>query len=248
MNSRSLCLVLLLSIGCIALANEAAMYAEGGTIRPMKEHTSITMEKEIVNADIHPNVAYVKCVFTLYNTSSKPKTVLMGFPEEADDSSRIPEFIKFKTWVDGKLVKTKPTKWEEMADYTRYRVTKVTFAGHQRRVVRVEYTGRMTHWPEGDRTFKYISWTGASWKGRIGLGEFNFNISKMKKNYTLEKKTNKGYGTFPVPKGYLLHKDKVSWRIKNFKPSPDPTVDNNFDNNFTIFSVSFKAKNPTKRE
>ena len=78
MNSRSLCLVLLFAISSLTLANEAAMYAKGGTIRPMKEHTSITMEKEIVNADIHPNVAYVKCVFTLYNTSSKPKTVQWG--------------------------------------------------------------------------------------------------------------------------------------------------------------------------
>jgi hypothetical protein len=102
----------------------------------------------------------------------------------------------------------------------------------------------MIRWPEGNRAFSYNSRTGSSWKGKIGLGEFNFNISSMKKNYScmIKKAKMRDFG-HPSPSGYRYHNNTISWRFTNFKPEPEW----HSEAKYCSFGVSFKAKHPTKR-
>lgn len=168
-------------------ADDGSVETVGGAVRLMKPHSSIRMVSETVKARIAPELVEVDCEFLMRNDGAAD-TVLVGFPDGAVGGEEY-EMERFRSWVDGKEVVCRRLP---NADSTHSQVgswwTKRVFfpAGAQRRI-RNSYAVFPSWQPvafeaetdsiAGFRYFRYILWTGASWKGTISSARITATLS-----------------------------------------------------------------------
>ncbi len=169
-------------------ADDGSVETVGGAVRLMKSHSSIRMVSETVKVRVTPSLAEVDCQFVMRN-EGPTDTVLVGFP----DGDMGPymgggeeyEIEGFRSWVDGEEAKCQrvPASEAQVAPSAvgSWWTKLVVFPAGAVRRIRNHYAVSPSWHPRlleseadsiaGDRTFRYILWTGASWKGVIGRAE-----------------------------------------------------------------------------
>lgn len=203
-----LCLVIVTA----AAANDAAIEAYGGTIRPMKQHRSIRMLAERVEVDLSPDRVEVNCLF-IFKNLGPATTVQMGFPEFGYNTGNPIGFTRFATWVDGRLVPARRVGSMKMyndGDVRRWRVKTVSFRAKQTRVVRVRYTAMLGEVSDGTRFFQYDLDTGASWKGTIGKAEVTVRLHRFEDYWPVR---------VADPAAHYRRGNRMIWRWRNLEPS-----------------------------
>lgn len=173
-----LCAALAFANGLFVFANDSAFTGVGGSLRPMRgEHASIRMVREHVQIELHGDFYRTRVDFEFQNTSSRPVTVTMGFPErgsgdvDADAARRRTTFRRFATWVDDqpttarRIVASANT---EDQTYQAYWTKQVTFAPRASRRVRVEYESPMSGTVADSFTWRApYEFTGGNWQGQV---------------------------------------------------------------------------------
>ena len=165
------------TLSSAARANDSSL-DWSGTPRMMQGGGTVAMQSEVVRIDIGRETYRVRCDFVFRNTGAAT-TVRMGFPDESlertgDVSETITSgFKNFRSWVNGRLVKTTlmrgaPDQYGETFWHTK----SVRFPARSIVRVRDEYTADIG----GELTFisqlaNYTLHTGASWNGPIGRSE-----------------------------------------------------------------------------
>lgn len=164
-------LVVLLSAGSLAAADDAYWTAVGGA-GAFGQSKDIRMAAEDVQVRLYNRHMRVRASFDFRN-DGPAETVTMAFPETMERWHTSPPFpIQwFHSWVDGRRVRTVRQKMplktlDEYASTTAVWLKKVSFPAHGRRHVVCEYDAV---YPGVDYTdAHYILRSGATWKGPIG--------------------------------------------------------------------------------
>ncbi len=145
------------------------------------EKAEIIMRSARVDADMTPETAWVECNFVFENTGPA-QTVLMGFPETEAAAAPAPggRLRHFRSWVDGDRVET---VWRAGSgrdgDRTAWHTKQVHFAAGQTRLVRDTYQAEYGGSVAGDNCFYYPMYTGASWRGPIGLMQVTVRLHEF---------------------------------------------------------------------
>jgi len=171
-----------------AVADDGSVETVGGAVRLMKPHSSIRMVSETVKVRVTPGLAEVDCEFVMRN-EGPTDTVLVGFPDgdmgPYTGGGEEYEIEGFRSWVDGVEAKCQrlPAAEAQVAPSAvgSWWTKLVVFPAGAVRRIRNRYAVSPSWKPSlgeseadsiaGDRTFRYILWTGASWKGPIGRAE-----------------------------------------------------------------------------
>jgi len=208
-----------------ARADDGSIETVGGAVHLMNTHSSVRMVSEKVRARVTPDLIEVDCEFVMKN-EGPADTVLVGFPDGAigpyQGGGEEYEIQSFRSWVDGAEVKCRriPDAGGIEAIVTSWWTKKVTFPTGGVRKIRDHYTVSPSWHPNlagqadseevVDRSFQYILWTGASWKGNIGSADIVATVDGI----PLERIT----GTTP-----LAHQSGNSfrWTLRNFEPGSD---------------------------
>jgi len=212
------CLTLLLAVGVAAWADDTAVQGVGGAVQPMKEHPSIVMQQMDVHVGVTPDHAAVHCVFVFRNTGPAT-TVKMGFPESGHptyDPKSPPGFTTFRTWLDGKEVRTRTEGLDvSPADsWRRWRTKQVIFTAKQTRRVEVDYSAPLGYVSDGSGFFEYQVSTGGSWKGPIEHASIRLHLAPDRQG-----------GKYWVPPRFLpAGDDDYLWTAQNLQPTADDNV------------------------
>lgn len=170
-----------------AAADDGSVATVGGAVHLMKTKSSVRMVSETVKARVGPDLVRVDCEFVMKNEGSAD-TVLVGFPDGAKGPYRGGgeeyEIESFRSWVDGVEVKCQrvPDAGGVDAPVGSWWTKRVAFPASAVRRIRNRYEVRPSWHPmglgaeapdstAGYRAFRYILWTGASWRGTIGAAE-----------------------------------------------------------------------------
>jgi hypothetical protein len=167
-----------------AAGDDGSVSTVGGAVRLMKTRSSVRMVSETVKARVESDLVRVDCEFVMMN-DGPADTVLVGFP----DGSMGPyggggeeyEIESFRSWVDGVEVKCQRAPDADGVDALvgSWWTKRVVFPAGAVRRLRNRYAVSPSWHPmgpdaegsdstAGHRVFRYILWTGASWKGTIG--------------------------------------------------------------------------------
>ena len=219
-------LLMLLTVHCYA--NDGSVEGVGGSVALLRsEHSSIRMVSEKVEAKLtRDNGAKVRCTFVFKN-EGKATTVMMGFPERAQREEPKQTIKDFKSWVNGKSVKTRLIQGKAgwVGEYKGWHVKDVRFKEGEVLTIVDTYTGGIGNNTGGDKWFEYILKTGASWKGRISKADISVDVSALLGARKI---------TSISPKGYTRSGGVVKWALRNIEPKKDisiiivPTVIVNF--------------------
>ncbi|MGV3614350.1 MAG: hypothetical protein ACO1SV_03350 [Fimbriimonas sp.] len=152
----------------LAAANDGWV-GSGGTPKLMKGHLTVRMLREKVRIHVRRDRVTVDAEFWFRNGGADT-TLRVGFPDESTDPTGEPVLKKFRSWVDGRLVKTR-FEAGERADG--WHVKSVTFPKGRTVHVRDRYEVPIGNGRLGpkNRFVDYVSYTvhtGSSWKGTIG--------------------------------------------------------------------------------
>ena len=162
----------------VARANDTELNY-GGTPRPMNGTGAISMKSEYVKVVVGDEDVVVDCRFIFRNNGAARK-VRVGFPdeggeEETDENGKpiVPvkgTFSSFKSWVDGKSVKTSLVKGSDYGQV--WHVKRVDFPANGTLQIRNLYTvpvGNSVGYPKlATHLAKYVLHTGSSWRGPLG--------------------------------------------------------------------------------
>ncbi len=171
-----------------AWANDGAFFGQGSTVFPVQDE-AIALDTEVLRIEQGgPTVGYyvqywdVSITYGFRNTTDRPVTVQMGFPEwcEATPDNSESEACTgwtirdFKVRIDGKkgpkvtLKQAKPGKGP-LADmeYGRVHTFPVSFAPRQTRTVQHTYRHASSITSPWCSNLSYILQTGALWKGPV---------------------------------------------------------------------------------
>jgi hypothetical protein len=159
-------------------ANDSSVVGVGGAVTSFDPSTPVRMLRESVTVD------YAKAAVTtefVFENPGPTTTVTMGFPEEGWGDIGEPGrswFRSFKSWVDGKEVKTE--LWPDASDDGTYKfwwTKEVGFPAGRERRVRNDYTTRHGGNVEQVEWLTYVLRTGAPWAGTIGRAKVVFDVS-----------------------------------------------------------------------
>jgi hypothetical protein len=157
----------------------------GGTPRLLNGNTTVSMKSEYVKVEVGDKYVTVDCRFTFVNNGPARK-VRMGFPDEGGEPGvsldpqtgkpipPVPSIESFKSWVNGKLVKTTAIPaGDDSGSF--WHVKRVDFPANRTLEVRDRYTvevgSSVAYSPISVHMAKYILHTGSSWHGNIGRSE-----------------------------------------------------------------------------
>ena len=169
---------LILLCAALVFANDSAFHGVGGSLRPMRgEHRQIRMVREHVQIELHGDFYRTRVDFEFQNTSNRPVTVTMGFPEggsgdvDAGAARRRTTFRRFATWVDDRPTAARRivarANTEEQT-YQAYWTKQVSFTPRARRRVRVEYESPMSGTVADSFTWRApYDFTGGNWQGQV---------------------------------------------------------------------------------
>ena len=222
---------LLLCLALPAFANDTAIQGAGGTIQPMRLNSSIRMVKERVDVKLRgTKPARVRCEFVFKN-GGPATTVKMGFPAHAVGDVRPlrpTDLRHFRSWVDGKRVKTsfmraKPTK---EYSYKAWYVKEVRFAAGQTRRVIDTYEGNLGEVSNGQVFFTYMLHTGRNWKGKIGEAVVVIDAVSPPKVVRIGTDAPKRVEFLRAsPNSYVRKGSKFVWVMKDFEPEENIYVE-----------------------
>ena len=166
----------LLCIPCDLGADIAPLQVEGGAASAKSSHGTIRMESEEVTMRLEKKSYTVDALF-VFSNSGETITQWVGFPKGYDHAQlgsqafagagrngtkrRLPDFIQFHAWVDGKPAYFSP-------EGIRWLARQVTFPGHAKTTIRVVYEA---DYYRGSYA-TYIISTGAPWKDTIARAAF----------------------------------------------------------------------------
>lgn len=211
-----LVIVCFLCSGLVAQADDAGVRGVGGAVEPLDQHPSIRMVREKVHIILGPTTASVRCEFVFKN-EGPAITAKIGFPERNYGDSAHPikssDLKSFRSWVDGRSVKTKlvpsANKGDEQ-EYEAWHVKDVHFSRGQTRVIVDQYATEYGGDSMGGIFLNYILKTGGNWKGTIGEALITVDASQLA-NY---------WRVTPMdPKGSTVKGSKITWLLKDFEPS-----------------------------
>ena len=172
-----------------ARANDGSI-AWGGSPQLLSSHPSVAMQSEVIVMNIGKENVTVDCRFVFKNYG-KATAVRMGFPDagsgdtphqdafDNDVSAKRAHtaFTSFKSWVDGKAVKTQLIRADE--SQKSWHAKTVYFPALSTRIVRDLYTVPVGGQFSRNRIYSQTSYTlhtGASWRGAIGRSEVIVNF------------------------------------------------------------------------
>lgn len=170
----------MLALGCAGICSaDDGWVPLQGSESSLNEHPTIQMKSEVVVATIHQKYADVDCRFRFVNHGGATD-VRMGFPDQSSQgeiSASIYE--KFKSYVDGKIAKTK----FEVIDNNAWQTKTVHFAKGETKIVRNTYRVDHTELSLGPigkfiQGFDYVLRTGATWQGKIEQCEVRVTFDK----------------------------------------------------------------------
>jgi len=166
-----------------AVADDGSVQTVGGAVRLMRSHSSVRMVSETVKARVGPGIVEVDCEFVMRNEGATD-TVLIGFPDGAmgpyTGGGEEYEIEGFRSWVDGEeaICERLPDADPGHSLVGSWWTKRVVFPAGAVRRIRNHYAVSPSWHPmapeteadsiAGHRFFRYILWTGASWKGAIG--------------------------------------------------------------------------------
>jgi hypothetical protein len=170
-----------------AAADDGSVETVGGAVRLMGSHSSVRMVSETVKARVGPDLVRVDCQFVFKN-DGPADTVLIGFPDGASGpymgGGEEYEIESFRSWVDEVEVECQrvPDADGVRAAVGSWWTKRVVFPVGAVRRIRNRYEVSPSWHPMGlgaedsdstdaYRAFRYVLWTGASWKGTIGTVE-----------------------------------------------------------------------------
>lgn len=162
-------------------ADIAPLQVKGGAAAAKGPHETIRMDAEEVTIRLEKGSYTVDAVFHFSNTG-ETTSEWVGFPKGGEyfeaspewqpdlvqNPDRLPDFIQFHAWVDGKVV----TFSEEGR---RWLARHVTFPGHATTTIRVVYEANYYR----GALATYIIGTGSYWKGSIGRAAFTVDGSAI---------------------------------------------------------------------
>lgn len=176
-NPFSLCLVLgVLAVG--ARANDASSSGVGGRWRMLKsESKQVQMVREHVRIVPFGDEFQTTADFVFRN-HGPATTVQMGFPEsqwgvdaegpEAFFSFRAhPTLSRFRSWVDGRLVRTRRYPSSDKVNVQALWTKTVRFARNQTRRVRVRYHSMNGGGDSSGNWWVSYNFTGGNWRGEV---------------------------------------------------------------------------------
>jgi len=209
-------LLMILTVHCYA--NDGSVEGVGGSVALLhSEHKSIRMLSEKVEAKLtRDNGAKVRCIFVFKN-EGKAATVMMGFPERAEREEPKQTIKDFKSWVNGKSVKTKLIQGKAgwVGEYKGWHVKDVQFKEGETLTIVDTYTGGIGGNIDGWKWFEYILKTGASWKGRISKADISVDVSALLGARKI---------TSISPKGYTRCGGVVKWSLRNIESNKDINI------------------------
>lgn len=222
---RFLCFVSVLA--CIVspiLADDVQSGFDGDQIVPV-DSQAIRMASEQVDVDVSwskPDPTnkdlpedsgstnmLVKALFVLVNESDKPQSILVSFPCDF-------AVADFKRTVDGKPLKVEKPNAKRFGN-----ISKIDFAPHQTRQVRIEYSGtsEITGGYNFEERWRYILTTGAKWKGTIGKAVVSIHFPKDMPV------GGKGLFNFDAitmtPAGFETNGQTATWTFEDFEPTEE---------------------------
>lgn len=236
-------IILLTVISSVTFADDGAFEGEGANVYPISNN-DVQMVSETINISYIPgeynnpnNIrsSYWEVDVTMHFLNhGPPATIQMGFPfkepyspdyrpddDENTDSSEEEPAYAFKSYVNGKSVKTITKKGvlnPELPE--RYNFEKVmTFSVHfnagEKKVIRHTYNVGGESYSDGSSFLKYILITGGLWRGVIEDCEITLKApAKVLANFD---------DISPREHNARVEKDTVflSWSFKNLKPDFD---------------------------
>ena len=209
-------LLMLITVHCHA--NDGSVEGVGGSVALLRsEHGSIRMISEKVEAKLtRDNGAKVRCTF-IFKNEGKATTVMMGFPERAEGEEPKQTIKAFKSWVNGKRVKTRLIQGKAgwVGEYKGWHVKDVPFKAGETLTIVDTYTGGIGGNIDGWKWFEYILKTGASWKGRISRADISVDVSALLRARKI---------TSISPKGYTRSGGVVKWALRNIEPKKDINI------------------------
>lgn len=237
---RRLVCQLLAGLVCVALAgipslgnaDMAPIELKSGAASPIRNHSSVRMESELVIIRLGELSYSVDAVFHFFNTG-QTTTEWVGFPKRG-----VGRFSRFDTSVDGRKIEVSEesdagTK-RGVADRIvsglyryifnqetgplsvskdRWMVHHITFPGLATTTIRTSYEG---HYAEG--TADYILGTGSYWKERIGQVVFIIDCTDLggTKNVSVD---FRDLGVAPGPE--CLGDNLLKVEMNQVKPPPE---------------------------
>jgi len=176
--------LILLAVSSSAFANDGWV-GYSGAPRIEGKHPGVRMADELIRIRIGRDQMWADCSFTFKNEG--PACIArVGFPDYDSHGEELRSFYSdFRSYVDGKRVKTTLVKGEEG---TAWQVKSVPFRQGQTRVVRNMYrmqlgilslNGPGKHGdPPRIQLAEYILSTGRSWRGSIGRSRVIFEFDR----------------------------------------------------------------------
>lgn len=186
--------LLLITLACPAVANDAEMGGSGSDLVPLQNSVIRMVSEDILLDEAMGEGFRVTARYQFENPTDAPVKVTMGFPERVCQSDyecgEGQRFLDMKTTLRGKVVGhqvgqvSRDHAWSgQFGDVWLY---EVTFAPNEK--VAIEHSYRL--WPggsvAGDFWVDYVTRTGALWSGPIGEARFTIRIGYPALFYRLE--------------------------------------------------------------
>lgn len=218
----------------MVFAGETYEEIPGNTVIPIQQN-DIRLEKEVVRVDDD----VVKAIFAFENTASREINFQMGFPFTRDTEPPLKSKIggtvganekNFIVRVDGKALPvnkgkiTDDIKLKVGPEYDFMYTWSITFKPKEKKVIEclynVQWSIEPESYPDGS-SFRYITKTGALWKGTITKAEFhiklNDHISQWLKQERIKLQIK--------PKGYKITDFRtIEWLFNDWKPMEDISI------------------------
>lgn len=176
MNHKALFVLGFTVVAGMAAANDGWV-GNGGSPKLMAPHPTVRMLREKVRIHVAKDKITVEAEFWFRNGGPTTSTNV-GFPDESSDPDGQPVLKNFRSWIDGKPVKTAFRSSENDGDW---HVKRVTFPKGKIVHIRDRYVtnigvGRLGFKETFANYVSYVVHTGSSWKGTIGETDLKVTI------------------------------------------------------------------------
>ena len=178
MKQKALFVLGFLVVAGVASANDGWV-GNGGSPRLMAPHPTVRMLKERVRIHVGKDKVTVEAEFWFRNGGPTTSTNV-GSPDESSDPDDKPVLMNFRSWIDGKRVKTLFRSSEKDGNW---HVKRVTFPKGRTVRIRDRYVtkigiGRLGYKNTFANYVSYTVHTGSSWKGTIGETDLRVNVGR----------------------------------------------------------------------
>lgn len=244
-------ILFILSINNACFSDGGYLPSPGGLIST-KEHNGISLEKEKIYFNFYYDKSFnpyfnVSCIYKFKNTLNTNVKVSMAFPVLSKWPHSTPLVIDIKNFTvkeNGKIIETKlqDIDTEEGSsnkeiEYSSYYVWQLSFKPGEEKTIENIYDQALQT-DEDLIDFRYILYTGASWKGNIKELDIyaNFPTADLKTIYLsypdnkLKGTTNSELNTAHLvyiggpPIKPIIKNNSIQWTLKNYEPAKNHNI------------------------